>query len=105
MRALIIMGLLLLAISQTHAQLNVELLHQLVQHSKDEYNRQQTARNRQALPSANEEVNRSNMGDLKQKYRTLPSRFQTIGLAIHAPQIGCPAPPITRESVTSGRDA
>lgn len=99
MRALIIMGLLLLGISQTHAQLNVELLHQLVQHSKDEYSRQQTARNRQALTSANEEVNRSKMGNLKQKYRTLQSRFHTIGLAIDATEIGIQAAPIIREIV------
>jgi hypothetical protein len=79
--------------------LNVELLHQLVQHSKDENERQKTARSRQALASANEEVNRSKMDELKQKYRTLQSRFHTLGLAIDATQIGLQAAPLIREIV------
>ncbi|OYD43630.1 hypothetical protein [Sphingobacterium cellulitidis] len=85
--------------SQAHAQLNVELLHQLVQHSKDENSRQKTARSRQAVTSANEEVNRSKMDELKQKYRTLQSRFHTLGLAIDATQIGLEAAPVIREIV------
>lgn len=85
--------------SQVHAQLNVELLHQLVQHSKDEHSRQQTARNRQAVTSANEEVNRSKMDELKQKYRRLQSRFHTLGLAIDATQIGLQAAPIITEII------
>ncbi|MGJ1311721.1 hypothetical protein ACS126_06345 [Sphingobacterium lactis] len=100
MRQLIITGLfLLLGLYQTHAQLNVELLHQLVQHSKDENDRQKTARSRQAVTSANEEVNRSKMDELKQKYRTLQSRFHTLGLAIDATQIGLQAVPIIQEIV------
>lgn len=100
MKAILIATLFLLAgMQKGHAQLNVELLHQLVQHSKDEYSRQQTARNRQALTSANEEVNRSKMDELKRKYRTLQSRFHTIGLAIDATQIGLQAVPIIREIV------
>src|SRR3546814_18125946 len=102
MRALIIMGLWLLAISQTHAQLNVELLHQLVQTSKDEYSRQQTARKRQALPSANADVNRSKMGVSKQQNRTLQIRLQTICLALTAPQLGWQAQPIIRERSKTG---
>lgn len=82
-----------------NAQLNVELLHQLVQHSKDENSRQKTARSRQAVTTANEEVNRSKMDELKQKYRTLQSRFHTLGLAIDATQIGLQAVPIIREIV------
>ena len=101
MRAFIFIAFLFLTgISKGgYAQLNVELLHQLVQHSKDEYERQTTARNRQAVASANEEVNRSKMDALKQKYRTLQSRFHTIGLAIDATRIGLQAAPIIREIV------
>src|SRR5690606_35476951 len=100
MRAIFIMGLFWVALSnQVHAQLNVELLHQLVQHSKDEHSRQQTARNRQAVTSANEEVNRSKMDELKQKYRRLQSRFHTLGLAIDATQIGLQAAPIITEII------
>jgi hypothetical protein len=100
MRAALIITLALLAFTpRTYAQLNVELLHQLVQHSKDENERQKTARSRQALASANEEVNRSKMDELKQKYRTLQSRFHTLGLAIDATQIGLQAAPLIREIV------
>ncbi|WP_185210742.1 hypothetical protein [Sphingobacterium mizutaii] len=100
MRAIILLGLLVLtSVPFVHAQLNVELLHQLVQHSKDENQRQNTARNRQALTSANEEVNRSKMSDLKEKYRRLQSRFHTLGLAIDATQIGLQAAPIISDIV------
>ena len=101
MRTIICLTLFfLLGISKGgYAQLNVELLHQLVQHSKDEYERQTTARNRQAVTSANEEVNNSKMDELKRKYRTLQSRFHTIGMAIDATRIGMEAAPIIREIV------
>lgn len=100
MKWLFVMWLFLATISsQVYAQLSVELLHQLVQHSKDEHSRQQTARNRQAITSANEEVNRSKMDELKQKYRRLQSRFHTLGLAIDATQIGLQAAPIITEII------
>ncbi|MEN5057137.1 hypothetical protein [Sphingobacterium kitahiroshimense] len=100
MKTITLLGLLLLGIVPfAHAQLNVELLHQLVQHSKDENERQNTARNRQAITSANEEVNRSKMSDLKEKYRRLQSRFSTLGLAIDATQIGLQAAPIISDIV------
>ncbi|WP_196936700.1 hypothetical protein [Sphingobacterium hungaricum] len=89
----------LLMVFRGNAQLNVELLHQLVQHSKDENERQKTARTRQAVTSANEEVNRSKMADLKAKYRTLQKRFHAIGLAIDATQIGLQAAPIISDIV------
>jgi hypothetical protein len=39
------------------------------------------------------------MDELKQKYRTLQSRFHTLGLAIDATQIGLQAAPLIREIV------
>lgn len=100
MRVVLLLSIFLLAgLPKGNAQLNVELLHQLVQHSKDENSRQKTARTRQAVTSANEEVNRSKMDELNQKYRRLQSRFQTIGLAIDATQSGLQAAPIIREIV------
>lgn len=90
---------LMLTIFSGFAQLNVELLHQLVQHSKEENGLQKTARTRQAVTSANEEVNRSKMADLKAKYRMLQNRFHNIGLAINVTQIGLQAAPIILEIV------
>ncbi|MGB3108287.1 hypothetical protein [Sphingobacterium siyangense] len=95
MKKLLILVITILCFSAyAHAQLNVELLHQLVQHSKDEHDRQTTARSRQAVTSANEEVNRSKMDELKQKYRNLQDRFHMLSLAIDASQIALQASPL-----------
>jgi hypothetical protein len=80
--------------SSLKAQLNVELLHQLVEHSKDEHGRQQTARNRQAVNLANEEVNRGQMASLKSTYRDIQSRFRTLGTALEALGTGMQSVPI-----------
>jgi len=89
----------LLAATNATAQLNVELLHQLVAHSKDEESRQSKARTRQAVALANEEVNRSEMNRLKNKYRQLQERFKTLGLVINAAEIGIQAAPIIDEII------
>jgi hypothetical protein len=82
-----------------YPQLNVELLHQLVSESKSEHSRQDEAKNKQAVTSANEEVNKTQMGKLKTKYRELQSRFYTIGLAIDVAQIGLEASPLVSEII------
>lgn len=81
------------------SQLNVELLHQLVSESKSEHRRQDEAKNKQILTSANEEVNKSQMSKLKTKYRELQSRFHTISLAIDITQIGIEASPLVSEII------
>ena len=86
-------------ITPAFSQLNVQLLHQLVAQSKSEHGRQQEARNRQAVATANEQVNRTQMSRLKEKYRELQKRFHTAGLAIDAAQIGLEASPIVSEIV------
>lgn len=89
--------------SPSYAQLNVELLHQLVQHSKDEHSRQETARNRQAITSANEEVNRSEMGKLKTRYRELQSRFHTLGIVLQGLSMGIESAPIINDIIAQQR--
>ncbi len=86
-------------VANAFSQLNVELLHQLVSESKSEHSRQDEAKNKQAVTSANEEVNRTQMGKLKTKYRELQNRFHTIGLAIDVAQIGLEATPLVTEIV------
>ncbi|RZJ92805.1 MAG: hypothetical protein EOO20_00380 [Chryseobacterium sp.] len=93
------MCIIFMLITPAVSQLNVQLLHQLVAESKSEYGRQQEARNKQAVASANEEVNRSQMSRLKIKYRELQKRFHTVGLAIDAAQIGLEASPIVSEII------
>jgi hypothetical protein len=81
----------------SQAQLNVELLHQLVGVSKTEHGKQTDARDRQAVSSANEETNKTLMVRLKDKYREIHSRFKTVSLAINAAQIGVEAYPILND--------
>lgn len=90
---------LLAYLPKVHAQLNVQLLHQLVSESQSEYDKQNEAKNKQAVTSANEEVNRSEMGKLKTRYRELQSRFKTLGLVFDAAQIGLQATPIVTEII------
>lgn len=100
MKAFIILPFLLLGLLQdAFCQLNVELIHQLVSESKSEHSRQDEAKNKQAVTSANEEVNRGQMNKLKTKYRELQSRFHTVGLAIDAAQIGLEASPVVSEII------
>lgn len=90
---------LLAYLPKSHAQLNVQLLHQLVSESQTEYDKQTEAKNKQAVTSANEEVNRSEMGKFKTRYRELQSRFKTLGLVFDAAQIGLQATPIVNEII------
>lgn len=103
MKRTTIMLYLLLAAQNAFCQLNVELLHQLVGESKSEYDRQEPAKNKQAVASANEEVNKTQMSNLKTKYRELQNRFHTVGLAIDAAQIGIEASPVVSEIIRQQR--
>lgn len=94
MKHLTITVLLLLYLGPVGAQVNVQLLHQLVDDSKAEHSRQQEARNRQAVTTANEDANRSQMQKLKDKYRQLKERFHSVGLAIDAGQVAIEATPL-----------
>jgi hypothetical protein len=85
--------------SGAFAQVNVELLHQLVAESKSEHSIQEDARTKQAAVDANESVNKSKMTDLKSIYRNVQSRFHTLGLVISAAQVGLEAEPIVDEIV------
>lgn len=92
---------LLLMSGTLRAQLNVELLHQLVQHSKDENARQITARDKQALTTANEKVNMNKTEKLKEGYGVLQSRFKTLGEALQVLSLGTQAAPVVRSITRS----
>ncbi|MCT1525836.1 hypothetical protein ACS126_03220 [Sphingobacterium lactis] len=100
---IIAFSLVAFGLSSAQAQLNVELIHQLVQHSKDEHGKQQTARNRQALTSTNEEVNRGQMNTLKTRYRELHSRFHTLGLVLQGLSMGIESTPIINDIIAQQR--
>lgn len=84
---------------RSYAQLNVELLHQLVAESKSENGKQSDVRTTQAAVSATETINRSQMTSLKSSYRDNHSRFNTLGLVITAAEIGLEAQPIVDDIV------
>lgn len=86
-------------LSNGYSQINIQLLHQLVGESKKEYKVQSMAKDKQAEVTANEQVNRTKMARLKDRYRQLKSRFHTLGLAIDAAQIGMKASPIVSEII------
>jgi hypothetical protein len=98
-KLMLLVSLLISTQINAFSQLNVELLHQLVAESKSEHNRQNEAKNRQAVASANEEANKTQMAKLKIKYRELQSRFHTVGLAIDLAQIGLEASPLVSEII------
>ena len=59
--------------------LDIAGMHQLIDQSKDENKLQVKARNQQALASANEQANLTLLDKLKDTYRTLQQRYNTLG--------------------------
>ncbi|RYE27009.1 MAG: hypothetical protein EOP45_02570 [Sphingobacteriaceae bacterium] len=84
---------------QAKAQLNVPLLHQLVDNSKSENKKQGEAKNEQRNSTAMEESNRGLMKQLKTKYRTLQERFAKMSIVFDAANIGISATPLVREII------
>lgn len=97
MKTIHVLLLLLLFRISVSAQINVELLHQLVAESKQENSGQNKARDRQAEVTATEDANRSKMQQLKVRYREIKERFHVVGLVLNAAQIGIEATPLIAE--------
>jgi len=93
MRMLFI-SLLVLIWTGSLAQINVALLHQLVDNSRSEHSRQTELRGKQAISSATEEINRSQASQLKTTYRDIQKKFSAVGMAIEGIQIGMEAIPL-----------
>ncbi|WP_316848953.1 hypothetical protein [Pedobacter agri] len=79
--------------------LNIAGIHQLVADSKSENERQQTARNRQAQNTVNEQANKTLLFKLKDSYRLLQSRFSFLGMAVSAAEVGLNATPMVSRIV------
>lgn len=74
-------------------------MHQLIDQSKDEHARQVNARNNQATVSANEQANLTLLGKLKDIYRTLQNRYNTLGTAVSVANIGIEATPMVGQII------
>jgi len=74
--------------------LNIPAIHQLVADSRNEHDRQTLARDRQAINLINEAANKTLLARLKNSYREIQGRFNTIGTAIDLLDIGIRAAPM-----------
>lgn len=89
-----------------HAQksaLNIPGLWQLVDYSKSENQLQNEARNNQTVVTANEAANQTMLARLKDTYRTLQRRYNTLGTAIDAATIGLQATPMVNRIIRNQR--
>jgi len=75
-------------------------IHQLVDESISENKLQVNARNQQALATANEQANLTLLDKLKQTYRTLQQRYNTLGTAISIADLGIYATPMVNQIVS-----
>ncbi|RBQ12043.1 hypothetical protein [Pedobacter miscanthi] len=76
--------------------LNIPGIHQLVSDSKSENEKQQAARDKQSLTLINEQANRTMLAKLKNSYREIQGRFNLIGTAMVAMDIGLKAVPLVQ---------
>jgi len=81
------------------AQVNVALLHQLVEESKSEYNLQKEAKANQGRNAVNEEVNKNLVNSVKEKYRIVQERFAKLSIVIDAFGIGVTAEPLVNSII------
>jgi len=103
MKKLLLSCCLCVLISAAFAQqntLDIVGIHQLVDESTSENKLQVTARNQQAAATANEQANLTLLGKLKGTYRTLQQRYNTLGTAITAADVGIYAAPMVDQIVS-----
>ncbi|RFZ91082.1 hypothetical protein D0C36_19255 [Mucilaginibacter conchicola] len=83
--------------------INIIGIHQLVSESISENKLQAKAKNQQALNTANEQANLTQLARLKAVYRTIQQRYNTLGTAIDAAQIGFYGSPMVSRIISNER--
>lgn len=81
--------------------IDVVAMHQLIDQSKDENKLQVQARDQQAAATANEQANLTLLAKLKNMYRTLQQRYNTLGTAINVADIGIYATPVVEQIISN----
>ena len=76
-------------------------MHQLIDQSKDENKLQVQARDQQAAATANEQANLTLLAKLKNMYRILQQRYNTLGTAINVADIGIYATPMVKQIISN----
>lgn len=79
------------------AQINITLLHQLVENSKSEHSRQRALMDKHAQSSAIESANAAQGSTLKSTYLSLSKKFSAVGMVIDLMQLSAEAPGILRQ--------
>jgi len=74
-------------------------MHQLIDESKSEHDAQVKARNQQAVNSTTEASNMTLLAKLKNTYRTLQERYNTLSTVINIAEIGLQARPMVTQIV------
>lgn len=91
--------ILLTLSSHGFAQINIQLLHQLVEDSKTEYAKQSEAKNKQVINTTNEEINKNLLGQVKDGYKTIQERFAKLTIVFDAAGIAMTATPLVRSII------
>lgn len=97
MRSAMVLLSALLCSMLCSAQINVALLHQLIDNSKSEHSRQTMLRDKQGVSSSVERLNAIQAGKLKTTYQDLRKKFSALGMGIQALQITKEAIPILNQ--------
>ncbi|QIL40642.1 hypothetical protein G7074_16040 [Pedobacter sp. HDW13] len=97
MKNILLLLLLLSSSASLQAQINIALLHQLVAESKSEHQRQSELRDKHGAAFVTESRNKAEMGDLKDSYRQISSRFSLAGPLLSTLQISLEAAPLISE--------
>ena len=74
-------------------------MHQLIDESKSENSQQVNAKNQQAVNTVNEQANLTLLDKMKNMYRTLQQRYNTLGTAISVADIGLYGEPMVRQII------
>ncbi|NHA02532.1 hypothetical protein G7092_01925 [Mucilaginibacter sp. HC2] len=81
--------------------LDIPELLQLVSYSKSEHTLQTNARDKQTTVTSTETANKTMLGKIKDMYRTLQTRYSTLGTAISAANVGIEAEPMVNSIISS----
>jgi hypothetical protein len=101
MKVILTLFALCFAISAFAQQSTIDVvgMHQLITESQDEHQKQVTAKNQQAVNTTNEAANMTLLAKLKNTYRTLQRRYNTLGTAITVADIGLEGEPMVKQIV------
>lgn len=79
--------------------IDIVAMHQLIDESKSEHTAQVKAKNQQVANSVTEASNMTLLAKLKNTYRTLQERYNSLGTAIDIAEIGLRAKPMVTQIV------